>query len=132
MDGRNSDRGATAAHAVADRYGLEIESTPWYDAIHPETGTKYEVKATSRRLDDGSTGRFRLWEGQHRSLVASDAQATAWYAFVRLSQSGDVLDVQRRRPSTVTRLVRERGGWYDAGHEGKDGRQFKLAHDAVF
>ncbi|MCD2199093.1 hypothetical protein LPA44_04160 [Halobacterium sp. KA-4] len=131
MNGSTGGRGSTATHAVAERYGLEVESRPWYDAVSP-TGTKYEVKATSRALADGSTGRFRLWEEQHRSLTASDAQGTSWYAFVLLSQSGDVRRIQRRKPSTVTRLVNERGGWYDAGHEGKDGRQFKLAHDAVF
>ena len=130
MNRTNGDRGATATDAVCDRYGLTVESTPWYDAVS-DTGTKFEVKATSRELDDGSTGRFRLWEEQHRSLVASDAQATAWYAFVLLTRSGQVMAIQRRRPSTVTRLVNERGGWYDAGHAEKDGRQFKLAHDAV-
>lgn len=130
MTDYDGGRGATATRAVAERYNLTVDSAPWYDAVS-DTGTKYEVKATSRQLADGSTGRYRLWESQHRSLVASDAQATAWYAFVLLTRSGQVMAIQRRRPSTVTQLVNERGGWYDAEHTGMDGRQFKLAHTAV-
>jgi hypothetical protein len=39
--------------------------------------------------------------------------------------------MQRRQPSTVLRLVNERGGWHRSGH-GEMGRQHKLPIDVVF
>lgn len=118
-------QGAFAEQLVASIHDLEHrpDETDWYDAVNPRTGTKYEVKSTHQELESGAPGRFRLWRDQHRSLVASDAAGTAWYTFVLLSSGGDVLDVQRRRPSTVTRLVES---WNRAGHGERDGPQYKL------
>jgi len=125
---RPNERQGTFAEAyVAESYGLEHApgETDWYDAVHSERGTKYEVKSTH------TGGRFRLWEGQVRSLVASDGQGTAWIAFVLLDQGGNVVDVQRRKPSTVLGLVNDRGGWNRAGHQERDDRQHKLPEEEV-
>lgn len=97
----------------------------WDEAIDESTGTKYEVESTHE------DGRFRLWEDQTRSLLSSDARGTAWVAFVLFDERGNVEAMQRRKPSTVNRIVRERGGWNRAGHSERDGRQHKLPHDEV-
>jgi len=122
----NERQGTFAEEYVANAYGLDHapRETDWYDAVHP-SGTKYEVKSTH------TGGRFRLWEGQVRSLVASDGQGTAWIAFVLLDQGGNVVDVQRRKPSTVLRLINERGGFNRAGHQERDDRQHKLPEGEV-
>ncbi|WP_338905229.1 hypothetical protein [Salinibaculum marinum] len=101
-DTPNERQGAFAEEWVAREYGLDHapHEADWYDAVHPSTGTKYEVKSTHRTVDNGATGRFRLWEDQHRSLAGaegSDGQ-TAYYAFVLLDVDGEVVDVQRRHP----------------------------------
>ena len=89
---------------------------------------RFEVDVVT--LSSGASGRFRLWEDQHRSLTASDGQATAWYAFVLLSGTGEVVDVRRMKPSTVTEIVG--GDWNRADHAERDGRQHKLPADEVF
>jgi hypothetical protein len=111
-------RGSTAQDAVVSEYGLEVDNAEWYDAVDPNTGTKYEVKSG---LDD-----VRLWEDQHRSLVASDRAGTAWYAFVKVDSAGVVRAIQRRKPATVTRLVNEAGGWVKSGHHRTEKREKKL------
>jgi len=123
----NERQGTFAEEYVANSYGLEHApgEADWYDAVHPERGTKYEVKSTH------TGGRFRLWEGQVRSLVASDGQGTAWIAFVLLDANGNVVDVQRRKPSTVLQLVNDRGGFNRAGHQERDSRQHKLPEEEV-
>ncbi|WP_121822828.1 hypothetical protein [Halostella salina] len=126
----NEAQGEFATEAVADRYGLVVENglVDWYDAVNDGTGTKYEVKSTSKRIGDDypAAGRFRLWRDQHRSLQASDASGVAWYAFVLLDDDGNVVEIQRRKPATVGAIVRERGGWNLAGHTERDGPQHKL------
>jgi len=123
----NEQQGMFATEAVADIYDLEIETgiEDWYDAVNPRTGAKYESKSTHEG------GRFRLWEDQIRSLIASNARGTAWVAFVLLDGSGSVVDVQRREPGTVLEIVNERGGWNRAGHEERDGCQHKLPAEEV-
>lgn len=109
-----------AEEIVAEEFGLStFNDAGWYDLEVPETGTKYEVKSTSSEVGDKypGTGRFRLWRSQHRSLTASEGAGMAWYAFVVLDEDAGSIKIQRRRPTTVTRLVNERGGWNDAGHE---------------
>jgi hypothetical protein len=93
-------RGADAVRLAAERYGFDVESARWYDGVGP-TGTKYEVKSTNGRG-------FRVWRDQHRSLTSA---ASAWYVFV---YDGRIV---KRRPSTVTRYVRDAGGWVDSGHD---------------
>lgn len=122
--------GDLAESFVVHEYGYQSDnsSESWFDAIHPNTGAKIEVKSTSTKIGKKypGDGRFRLWENQHKSLVASDRSGVAWYAFVLLDADDAVLKIQRRKPSTVTRLVRARGGWNKAGHRDRSGRQHKL------
>lgn len=114
-----------AEEFVVEEYNLEhAPNEPgegWYDAINPRTGAKYQVKSAQKDR------RFRLWEDQHRSLTAAEGQNSAWYVFV---VSGK--EPRRVKPSTVTRWVRERGGWNRAGHELRSGRQHKLPVSEVF
>lgn len=122
----NQRQGRFAAEFVADEYDLDYrpDEADWYDCVNPRTGTKYEVKST-----DG--GRFRLWEDQIRSLRASDARGTAWVAFVLLD-GGNVVDLARKEPATVAKIVAERSGWNRAGHEKREGRQYKLPEYTIF
>lgn len=123
-----------AEEIVAEEYGLEHVGVDaeWFDARHPDRPTKYEVKSTSSTVGDQypGDGRFRVWEGQTRSLVASDANGSAWYAFVLFDEDAGLLRIQRRRPSTVLGIVNERGGWNQSGHESM-GRQHKLPWSEV-
>jgi hypothetical protein len=120
-----------AERLVAREFGLGLDDSDveWYD-LASDTGTKYEVKSTSREIRSGP-GRFRLFEGQTRSLLASDARGTAWYVFVLFDGEAGVLRMQRRRPSTVASTVRDRGGWNRSGHDSQ-GRQHKLPWSEVF
>lgn len=127
----NERQGTFAVEIVADVHDLVVDeaSAEWYDAVDPSTGTKYECKSTHKTLDSGATGRYRLWYDQHRRLAGRDGQpdATAWYAFVLLDDSGDVVDVVRRKPSTVTTIVHEAGGaWNRAGHHDRGDGQHKV------
>ena len=132
---RDKDFGDLAEELVAEEYGLEgLGLDPeWWDLRHPTRTTKYQVKSTSSTVGDKypGDGRFRVWKGQNRSLVASDAQATAWYAFVLFDEDAGLLRIQRMKPSTVGRLVRERGGWNTSGHQSQ-GQQHKLPYGEVF
>ena len=125
----NRQQGRFAEKHVADRFDLEHtpDETNWFDAVNPRTGTKVEVKSTTDEIvgRDGTMvpGEFRLWRDQHRSLLASDTRGTAWYAFVLLDDDGHVLEVQRRRPSTVTDVIDE---WVTGGHDERDGPQAKV------
>lgn len=122
-ESRPQVRGSDAEAAVVDAFGLERESTSWYDAINPRTGTKYEAKSGREKV--------RIWEDQHRSLVASDRAGTAWYAFVYVDAAGRVQEIQRRRPSTVTQLVEDAGGWVKSGHARTSDREKKLSIETV-
>lgn len=130
---QNEKQGRFAQEYVAQAYDLVVEpdQAEWYDCLNPRNGTKYEVKSTHKTVSGGATGRFRLWADQHRSLVAaaSNEGQTAWYAFVLLDSNGEVDDVRRMRPSTVTELV---DGWNQAGHKERDGPQHKLPWTEVF
>lgn len=108
------------------------ERANWYDVVDEDASTKYEVKSTSRRIGDEypADGRFRLWRAQLRSLIASDAGATAWVAFVLFDEDVGHATIQRRRPSTVWDVVDARGGWNESGHDDW-GRQHKLPYDEV-
>jgi len=123
----NQRQGAFAERYVAESYGLEQapNEADWYDCVHPR-GTKYEVKSTHETLANGATGRYRVWEDQHRSLTTAEGATdqTAWYAFVLLDEDGEVVDVVRRKPLTVTEIVG--GEWNDAGHAERNGRQHKI------
>jgi len=123
-----------AEELVAEQYDLDgLGLDPdWWDLRHPEQTTKYQVKSTSSTVGEKypGDGRFRVWETQTRSLIASDAAATAWYAFVLFDEERGVFKIQRRRPSTVNDLVQERGGWNRSGHD--MGPQHKIPYEDVF
>jgi hypothetical protein len=124
-----------AEEVAAEMYGYEtVPGDPdFFDVRHPERVTKAEVKSTQTSIGEKypAEGRFRVWEGQTRSLVASDARATAWYIFVLFDESAGMLRLRRMRPSTVSRIVDERGGWNESGHESM-GRQHKIPIIEVF
>jgi len=136
---RSDDDDARLAELlVAEHYGIRHDPAEWYDCRNPRTGTKVEVKSV-REVVDGrdedryvpTTGRVRLWEGQVRSLIASDARGTAWIDFVLLDEDRTPVDHRRMRPSTALRMVNERGGWNKSGHQSK-GRQKKIPWTEVF
>lgn len=131
------DHGEVAEELVAEEYGLSHQprEESWYDVRaydHDDRATKGEVKSTHRQIgqDYPAAGRFRVRRGQHRSLTVSDGQGTAWYIFVLLDEVDGRAILQRRRPSTVTKIVEDRGGWNHAGHEEFDW-QHKLPIDTV-
>lgn len=135
----NSDHGQVAEEVVADAWELlehAADEAFWYD-VRADLGsrsTKGEVKSCQLRVgvddDYPADGRFRIRRDQHRSLVASDAQATAWYFFVVFDNARERIIIQRRRPTTVTRLVDERGGWNESGHSEFD-EEYKMPIEAV-
>jgi len=128
---QGGDLDVAAESLVAGEYGLsEANKADWHDCFDRETGVKYEVKSTSTEIRSGP-GRFRLWKQQHRSMTTSEGQnSTAWYAFVLLDLEEGSIKIQRRKPSTVTRIIDERGGWNRSGHEQK-GKQHKVPIWAV-
>lgn len=112
------------------------ETADWYDVHVGRTGTKYEVKSTSTRIgeDYPADGRFRVWQGQLRSLINSrhaGDSGTAWVAFVLFDEDQNPIRVRRLHPETVLRKVHDRGGWNTSGHE-EMGKQHKLPIDEVF
>ncbi|WP_255195265.1 hypothetical protein [Halorarius litoreus] len=132
---------------VAELFG--VRHTPdeanWYDLRHPDRGTKYEVKTAQTRIDGRNpdsyvdvAGRFRVWKGQTRSLIAASSAEgqTAWYVFVLLDADGGPLEIRRVKPSTVWRWATEEvgtGGWDESGHDNPDRNlQQKLPVDIVF
>ncbi|MFC3476120.1 hypothetical protein [Halobacterium litoreum] len=130
----DTDRETVAEELVAEVYGARHrpDREDWFDVVDEDASTKYEVKSTSVEIGDEypAPGRFRLWRAQLRSLIASDAGATAWVAFVLFDEDAGRAVIQRRRPSTVWNIVDRRGGWNESGHEDW-GRQHKLPFDEV-
>lgn len=124
-----------AEELVHDEFDLEgLGLNPeWWDLRHPSRPTKYEVKSTATSIGQKypGDGRFRVWESQTRSLIASDANAVAWYAFVLLDENVGAIRIQRMKPSTVNSIVQERGGWNNSGHESM-GKQHKIPWRRVF
>jgi hypothetical protein len=108
-------RGSTAEQAASEKYGFQRVSESWYDGVNPQTGTKYEVKSGLNEI--------RFWEDQHRSLTASNNQNSARYVVVQTDRSGNIHRMMRKRPTTITRLVNEHGGWVESGHHRTNGRE---------
>lgn len=110
-----------AEELVAEAYGLDHrpDEADWYDCVHPNTGAKTEVKSTATQIGEKypARGRFRLRRDQTRSLLAADARGVAWYAFVLYDFEKGEIRIRRAKPSTVSKWVREAGGWNEAGHE---------------
>jgi hypothetical protein len=122
-------QGEFATEAVVDEYDLikDNATADWFDARAP-SGARYEVKSTTVKIgDDDRPGRFRLWKDQHESLQGYRSQGTAWYAFVLLDD-GRVVDIQRRKPQTVTKAVEKVGGgeWNEANHHDRYSQQKKV------
>lgn len=133
---RSKSFGELAEELAAEQYdGYKHvpDQSEWYDARHENTGSKMEVKSTSSTIGSKypGDGRFRVWQGQHQSLTSSDASGTAWYVFVLLDEDAGLLRMRRVKPSTVTQIVRDRGGWNNSGH-GSMGKQHKIPHDELF
>lgn len=135
----NRRQGEAAEKHVASKGGLAHcpDEADWYDNRNPRTGTKHEVKSTHEEIEGAHNpddeGEFRVWSDQHNSLRASDAAGVAWYDFVLLDDDGNVVDHVRRKPSTVSKIVRENGGWKPAGHaERGDAMQCRIPHSEVF
>lgn len=132
---RSKSFGDVAEEIVAEEYDLEGLSldAEWWDLRHPSRPAKYEVKSTSTTVGEKypGDGRFRVWESQTRSLLSSDARGVAWYVFVLMDEEAGVLRMRKAKPSTVSRWVRERGGWNKSGHESM-GRQHKIPRWVVF
>lgn len=132
---REKSFGELAEKIVAEEFGLDHRpnQSSWFDCRHPNSGAKTEVKSTSSEVGDKypGNGRFRLWHSQHRSLTASDANGVAWYVFVLMDEDRGLLRMRRMKPSTVTQIVGDRGGWNKSGHESFN-KQHKLPISAVF
>jgi len=118
-----------AEELVEDEFDLEGRGldAEWWDLRHPDRPTKYEVKSTATEIGEKypGEGRFRIWEDQTQSLIASDANAVAWYAFVLLDENDGEIRIRRMKPSTVNGIIEERGGWNRSGHESM-GKQHKI------
>lgn len=131
---RSKSFGDVAEELVGEWYDVDLaRGAEWFDLEHQGSGAKYQVKSTPSTIGGSypGAGRFRLWESQHRSLTASEGQGTAWYCFVLLHEGEGELWFRRMFPSTVTRRVRERGGWNRSGHKSYE-RQHKLPWTVVF
>jgi hypothetical protein len=121
----HTERGLRGEKYVARRDDLEPAEVDWCDLRNPRTGSAHEVKVA----EPGR--RFRLWEDQHRSLAAAHGQNAAWYQFLVVVDSGNVLKERRAHVPTVTRIVSERGGWNQSGHK-RESRQHKLPVSEIF
>jgi hypothetical protein len=138
LERAGDDDALLAELLIVEDGDLVHEQREWYDARNPRTSTKHEVKSV-REVVDGRdedefvpvTGRVRLWEGQVRSLVASDANGTAWIDFLLFDEDRTPQQHRRMKPGTVLKMVNELGGWDDAGHEEK-GKQKKIPWPEVF
>lgn len=130
-----TDTDEVAEELVAEEYDVDHrpDRAEWFDCVNPRTGTKYEVKSCLTEIGEQypASGRFRLRRDQTRSLLSSDAAGVAWYVFVLIDVDDGRIRFRRAKPSTVSRWVRERGGWNRAGHDDFD-QQHKLPWDDVF
>lgn len=142
----NGDDGLFAELLTAEVYDVRHDnSEAWYDCRHSDTGTKYEVRSTHRKIDNPSRqvdGRYRMWEQAHRRLAGAEGaeDQTAYYVFVLFdgdsspSETSQPVAMRRAHPSTVTNILRERSedgtAWHRSGHDSK-GRQHKLPWEAV-
>ena len=122
---RHNDRGRRSEDYIRRKHDLEECPEDWCDAINPRTGSRHEVKTCLPGK------RFRLWEDNHRSLAAAHGQNAAWYYFVVVTKSGNVVREKRMKAPTVTRLVNERGGWNKSGHR-RGSRQLKIPESEIF
>jgi len=124
----NPNGNGEAAEALVKRkYDLTESGVEWCDLTDPRTGARYEVKSAERDRDSGRRGRFRLWEDQHRSLMAADAAGSAaWYVFV----TDDGATYRRRLVTTVSQIVADHGGWNESGHR-RGSRQLKIPVNEV-
>ena len=122
----DTDRGRRGEDYVRRRDDLEeCSENDWCDLVNPRTNTKHEVKVAA------PDRRFRIWEDNHRSMVASDAGNVAWYQFLVVTMNGNVVEERKVKPSTVTTIVNERGGWNESGHV-RGSRQHKIPVGDLF
>lgn len=132
---RRGDTSNVATELVVREFNLveDNATADWYDARHPNTDSKTEVKSCLSTVGNATTrdGRFRLWKEQLRSLSSAEARGTAYVAFVLYRMDDREIDVRRVKPQTVTEWVADRGGWNRSGHSEFD-RQHKLPWPVVF
>lgn len=140
------DEGLFAELLAAEVYDVRHDnSEAWYDCRNSNTGTKFEVRSTHKRIDNPDhevSGRFRMWEKPHRRLAGAQGAKgqTAYYVFVVFegesspSETSQPVAMRRAKPSTVTRILSDRSddgtAWHRSGHESK-GRQHKLPYEEV-
>lgn len=122
---RDNDRGLRGENYVKRKHDLEDSDVPWCDLRNPRTGSAHEVKV----CEPGR--RFRVWEDQQNSLASAHGQNAAWVHFLIVTDNGNVVDYRRVEAPTVTKIVRERGGWNKSGHD-RGQRQHKLPEGDVF
>jgi|GEM_PF-2184495 hypothetical protein len=122
---QHNDRGRRGESYVRRRDDLEASEVDWCDLRNPRTNSAHEVKVCEPNR------RFRIWEDNHRSLTTADGQNAAWYHFLVVTDGGNVIEERRMKATTVTKLVRERGGWNESGHE-RGSRQLKIPESEIF
>ena len=133
----SQEPGSLAEDMVAEEYRewSGFEDAGRFDLAR-DTGALAEVKSTATSIDNPGgqvSGRFRLYRGQHESLLEHDRDGSAWYFFVLydVSTRPPVARIVRKEPAQVGRIVGARGGWNDSGHAEID-EEYKLLHDAIF
>lgn len=124
-------QGRQAEEFIRRRFDLDPPEAEWHDGVDPD-GIKYEIKSAQETVSAGDnkteSGRFRLWEDQHRSLTASKGQiGEAYYVFIVSNR-----EAVKVSATEVTEWVNELDGWNKAGHSRRDSRQKKIPVDFVY
>lgn len=125
------DREDESERIAADEYGYKTYLSERFDAAR-ESGSVIEVKSTQFEHESGARGRFRLFKGQHESIVRYDRQESAFYVFALWDNTARPSEVYltRRKPAKVGRIIGARGGWNRSGHP--SGKQMKLPYSQFF
>ena len=123
MSRLNSRIGRLCEEKAAEKYGFQLGGCQYADGRY-KNGKPVEVKSTM----PGEDGRFRIWELDHHKV----AQQQGYYVFVLYRRAGRgvvPISMKRKQATTVTKLIPH---WNKAGHELKDGRQYKLPPEEIF
>lgn len=112
--------GARVERAACDRYGLEPDHSSWHDAVR-SNGDPVEIKAAMYRRDDGSEGRFRIFEDYHERLATSDG----WYCFGSYRPRGTGVEIVAMTMTRARALRLSSSDFYSSGGH-RDSRQVKI------
>jgi hypothetical protein len=125
------DQGDLAEELAADAYDYKTFLSSNFDAAR-KTGAAMEVKSTVTRYQNGSRGRFRLFESQHTELVRYDRQTSARYVFVLfdVSQRPPEALMTARKPADIGHMISGLGGFNKSGHVA--GPQIKIPYAKLF